>query len=149
MISRSTRENKDFQNMQEEKKFFSSPKYFYNNKIMAYFLSPINSGEIEEPDGIGIEKNNPWMIVIKITIKINNGHIEKIKFKTTGCVTAIASSSILTELAQGKSIQEAASISEGELSEALGKVPNEKLHCCRLAINTLREAIRDYKRLYL
>ena len=149
MIIKSVKEKRQFQEIQEAKRVFSSLKYFHNSKIMEHFLSPINSGELVEPDGIGIEKDNPWMINIKITIKVNNGHIKEIRFKTTGCVTAIASASILTELATGKSIQEAASISDGELSEALGKVPNEKLHCCRLAINSLRDAIKDYKRLYL
>lgn len=111
---------------------------------MEYLLSPQNCGKIANPDGIGIERENPWMITIIITIKVNNEYIEEIRFKTKGCATTIASASALTELVRGKSIQEAASLSVEELSEALGTIPDEKLHCCRLARKALHRAIDNY-----
>ena len=117
-----------------------------SNEILRHLLSPKNCGLITDPDGVGIETENPWMITIMMAIKVDNGNIKKIGFKTKGCATSIASASVLTELAKGRSMQEAISISVEELSGALGKIPDEKLHCCRLARQALHLAIDDYTR---
>ncbi|UCH96689.1 MAG: iron-sulfur cluster assembly scaffold protein [Candidatus Aminicenantes bacterium] len=115
-------------------------------RILEHLISPKNCGLLANPDGVGIESENPWMITIIIAIEVDNGNIKKIGFKTKGCATSIASASALTELVQGKSIEEAISISVEEVSGALGKIPTEKLHCCRLARQALHRAIDDYAR---
>lgn len=115
-----------------------------SKKIREYLLNPQNCGELVNPDGIGIESGNPWLITIVITIKVDRGYIEGIRFKTKGCATSIASASALTELVKGKSIQEAVSLSVEDLSEVLKDIPDEKLHCCRLARKALHRAIDDY-----
>jgi nitrogen fixation NifU-like protein len=117
-----------------------------SKKIREHLLRPRNCGLLTNPDGVGIESENPWMITIMIAIKVDKGYIRRIAFQTKGCATSIASASVLTELVQGKSIQEAISVSVEALSGALGKVPNEKLHCCRLARQALHLAIDDYRR---
>jgi nitrogen fixation NifU-like protein len=112
--------------------------------ILDHFRNPRNSGFIEQADGLGIEKENPWMIAIQVSLKVREGTIQEIKFKAQGCVTAIACASMMTETVRGQTVEKALSVSHQELSEALGTVPEEKLHCCRLAISALHKAIEDY-----
>jgi nitrogen fixation protein NifU and related proteins len=115
-----------------------------SNVILDHFRNPKNCGFIKDADGIGIEKDNPWMIVITISVKIREGIIRDIKFKTQGCLTSIASSSIITEMVLGKSIEDGLALSYYDVVTALGQVPQEKIHCCQLATGALHKAISDY-----
>jgi nitrogen fixation protein NifU and related proteins len=115
------------------------------NRVIDHFLYPRNCGELTDPDGIGIERDNPWLITIVIAIKVEQKRIKDIRFKTRGCVTAIASGSALTEMVRGKSVEEARAVSSADLPQALGYVPEEKLHCWRLAVQALHRAIQDYE----
>jgi len=115
-----------------------------NNKVMNYFFNPKNCGEINQADAIGISSTNDNGIIIKVSIKIINEKIEKIKFKTLGCVTSIASASAMTELVKGKTINEVLTLSKYDISEFLGKIPEEKIYCCQLAVNALHNAIQNY-----
>jgi nitrogen fixation protein NifU and related proteins len=114
--------------------------------ILDHFRNPRNAGELERPDGLGIEKDNPWLITIQMALTARNGIIEQVRFKAQGCVTSIASCSMLTELVHGQTLPKALSLSDFELSEALGTIPEEKIHCCRLAISALHKAIDDFYR---
>jgi len=111
--------------------------------ILDHFRNPRNAGHLSHPDGFGIEMDNPWAIAISIALRVRKGIIQQVRFEAQGCVTAIACASMLTELVEGQSVKRALSISHRELSEALGTVPEEKLHCCGLAIGALRKAIND------
>jgi nitrogen fixation NifU-like protein len=114
--------------------------------ILDHFRNPRNAGYLDHPDGLGAETDNPWMIAIHIALRVRKGVIKHIRFQAQGCVTAIASASMLTELARGQTVKKVLSLSDRELSEALGTVPEEKLHCCRLAISALHKAIEDFTR---
>lgn len=116
------------------------------NKILDHFYAPRNCGEIPEPDGVGTSRLEEHGIAHKFTIKVENGRIVDVKFQTAGCISSIASASVLTELVKGKDVEEAYSITPEEVSEALDGLPQEKMHCARLAVHTLRKAIEDYKK---
>jgi nitrogen fixation NifU-like protein len=113
-----------------------------DNKVIDYFCNPRNCGETNQPDAIGISSTDDNRIIIKISVKITNEKIEKIKFKTLGCATSIASA--MTELVKRKKISEALTLSKYDISEFLGKIPEEKIYCCQLAINALHNAIQNY-----
>lgn len=117
----------------------------YSKKVMKYFMHPKNIGEIKNPDGSGEVGNMVCGDRVKITIKVKEGIIEEIKFKTFGCAVAIASSSILTELVKGKSIEEAKKITMKDIANSLGGLPNMKLHCSAMAIQALKKAIENLK----
>jgi nitrogen fixation NifU-like protein len=119
---------------------------FARNKILEHFYSPKNCGEIAEPDGVGISRLEEHGIAHRFTIKVKNGRIADIKFQTAGCISSIASASVLTELAKGKELGEAESITPEEVSHALDGLPEEKMYCARLAVRTLGKAIEDYKK---
>jgi len=114
------------------------------SRVLDHFLYPRNCGEIDSPDGVGIEQDNPWLIRIRVTIRVEEGRIADIRFKTAGCVTAVASVSALTELVCRKLVEEALATTPADIAAALGGVPKEKLHCCQLAVGALRRAIADY-----
>lgn len=116
----------------------------YSEKVMEHFRNPRNVGEIENPDGIGHVGNPVCGDVMELYIKVENNIIVDAKFKTFGCGAAIATSSMVTELVKGKSVDEALKISNRAVAEALGGLPAIKMHCSVLAEEALRSAIDDY-----
>ncbi|MFO7957391.1 MAG: Fe-S cluster assembly scaffold protein NifU [Candidatus Brocadiia bacterium] len=117
----------------------------YTEKVMEHFSDPQNVGEIENADGVGQVGNPTCGDVMKITIKVEDGRIADIKFKTLGCAAAIATSSITTEMAKGKTLEEAMQITRKRVAEELGGLPPQKMHCSNLAAEGLHEAIEDYR----
>jgi nitrogen fixation NifU-like protein len=113
---------------------------------MDHFQNPRNMGEVEQPDGVGEVGNPQCGDVMRITIKVDDQErIEDVKFKTLGCGAAIATSSMVTELAKGKTLDEAEQISKKVVAEALGGLPPQKMHCSNLASDGLKKAIEDYR----
>lgn len=117
----------------------------YSEKVMEHFQNPRNVGVIEDADGVGEVGNPVCGDMMKITIKVSEDRIDDIKFQTLGCGAAIATSSIVTEMAIGKTLDEAASISKQDVADALGGLPAAKMHCSILATDGLKEAIEDYR----
>ncbi|MFC1950454.1 Fe-S cluster assembly scaffold protein NifU [Chloroflexota bacterium] len=116
----------------------------YSEKVMEHFKNPRNVGEIENPDGIGHVGNPVCGDIMELYIKVNNNTITDAKFKTFGCGAAIATSSMVTELVKGKTIEEALKISNRAVAEALGGLPSIKMHCSALAEEALKSAIENY-----
>lgn len=121
----------------------------YSEEVMEHFRNPKNMGEMENPDAKARVGNPTCGDVMNVYVKIDEKdgekYIEDIKFKTFGCAAAIATSSVLTELAKGKEISEAENITNSDVSESLNGLPKEKLHCSNLAATGLHEAIYQYK----
>ena len=113
--------------------------------VMEHFSNPRNVGEIPDADGIGVEGNPVCGDVMKIYIKVKDGRIADVKFKTFGCGAAIATSSMVTEMVMGKTLDEAMEISNKAVAEALGGLPAVKMHCSNLAADALHKAIEDYR----
>jgi len=118
----------------------------YNEKVKDHFFNPRNVGEIKDADGVGTVGNPTCGDVMSIYIKVKDEKIEDIKFKTFGCAAAIATSSILTEMAKGKTLDEALKITRDDVASELGGLPAIKLHCSNLAADALRAAIADYRK---
>jgi len=117
----------------------------YTDLVMDHFTNPRNVGEIEDADGIGQIGNPVCGDVMRISIAVDDkDHIADVKFKTFGCGAAVATSSMVTEMVMGKSLQEAADISNRAVAEALGGLPPNKMHCSNLAADALHLAIQDY-----
>jgi len=116
----------------------------YTDLVMDHFANPRNVGEVDEPDGAGQIGNPVCGDVMRMTIKVEDDHIKDVKFKTFGCGAAVATSSIVTEMVMGKSLDEAAEISNKAVAEALGGLPAQKMHCSNLAADALHLAIEDY-----
>lgn len=116
----------------------------YNQTVMDHFLNPRNMGDIKDADGIGEVGAAACGDIMKISLKIKNGRIEDARFKTFGCGSAIASSSMATELIKGRTIEEAMSFSNQEVVDALGGLPPVKIHCSVLAEEALKAALEDY-----
>jgi len=117
----------------------------YSKKVMEHFMNPRNVGVIENPDGYGKVGNPVCGDVMEIFIKVKDDVITDIKFRTFGCGSAIATSSMVTELAKGKHIDEAVKITRGDVASELEGLPPQKMHCSNLAADALHEAIKDYK----
>ena len=119
----------------------------YSQKVMDHFINPRNVGEIENPDGVGEAGNPKCGDIMKIYLKVNDDTkiIEDVKFKTFGCASAIASSSMATELIKGKTIQEAWDLTNAAVAEALDGLPPIKMHCSVLAEEAIHEALNDYR----
>jgi nitrogen fixation protein NifU and related proteins len=117
----------------------------YNEKVLDYFKNPRNMGEMKDADAEGTVGNPKCGDVMKIMVKINYDKISDIKFQTFGCAAAIASSSALTELAKGKTIDEAKKITNEDVAKYLGQLPPIKLHCSNLAADALRKAIEEWE----
>ncbi len=117
----------------------------YSEKVMDHFSNPRNVGEIAEPDGVGEVGNARCGDIMRITIKVGERDLlEDIKFKTFGCGAAIATSSIITEMAKGKTLKEARNLSNDDVAKELDGLPKPKLHCSNLAADALHKAIDDY-----
>lgn len=118
----------------------------YSDKVFEHFKNPRNIGDIPDADGVGTVGNPVCGDLMTIMIKVADDRIADIKFKTFGCAAAIATSSVATELAKGKSIKEALTITRQTVADELGGLPAQKLHCSNLASDALRRAITDYFR---
>ncbi|MCX5750567.1 MAG: Fe-S cluster assembly scaffold protein NifU [Candidatus Saganbacteria bacterium] len=116
----------------------------YSEKVMEHFRNPHNVGEIENPDGVGHVGNPVCGDIMEMYIKVKDNVIVDAKFKTFGCGAAIATSSMMTDLVKGKTIEEALQISNRAVVEALDGLPAIKLHCSVLAEDALKGAINDY-----
>lgn len=116
----------------------------YSEKVMDHFTNPRNVGSIENADGIGEVGNAKCGDIMKIYLKINNDIIEDVKFETFGCGSAIASSSMATELIKGQPLSEALQLTNKAVVEALDGLPAHKLHCSVLAEEAIKSAIQDY-----
>jgi nitrogen fixation NifU-like protein len=118
----------------------------YSKKVMEHFMKPRNVGVIENPDGYGKVGNPVCGDLMEMYIKVENDIITDIKFKTFGCGSAIATSSMVTELAIGKTIDEALKITRNDVANELDGLPPQKMHCSNLAADALHAAIEDYKK---
>ena len=116
----------------------------YSEKVMDHFMNPRNVGKIEDADAIGEVGNAKCGDIMKIYLKIDNDIITDVKFNTFGCGSAIASSSMATEMIKGKSISEALELTNKAVTEALDGLPAHKLHCSVLAEEAVKSAIEDY-----
>lgn len=122
----------------------------YNQKVLSHFQHPHNQGAIKNPSGVGQVGNPVCGDVMKVYLKIakdkkNQDFIKDIKFQTLGCGAAIATSSVLTDLAKGKTLDQAAKIGKDEIIKELGELPVAKIHCSVLAHQALKKAIENYK----
>jgi len=118
----------------------------YSSKVMEHFRDPHNVGFIENADGVGKVGNPVCGDIMELTIKVDDGVISDAKFRTFGCGAAIATSSMVTDMVKGKTIDEALTVSNAAVAEALGGLPSVKMHCSVLAEQALKLAIEDYFR---
>ncbi len=118
----------------------------YNEKVMEYFLNPKNVGEIENPDGVGEEGSLACGDMLKLTFKLDKDErIADVKFKTFGCASAIASSSVMTEMIKGLTLDEASKITNKDIVDKLGGLPDAKMHCSVMGMEALQAAIENYR----
>ncbi|MDR1874139.1 MAG: Fe-S cluster assembly scaffold protein NifU [Synergistaceae bacterium] len=117
----------------------------YSEKVMEHFSNPRNVGEIENPDGVGEAGNPKCGDIMKIYLRVKRNVIEDVKFKTFGCASAIASSSMATEMIRGKTVDEAWDLTNTAVAEALDGLPPIKMHCSVLAEEAIHRAINDYR----
>jgi len=117
----------------------------YTEKVMDHFSNPRNIGEIENADGLGEVGNPVCGDMMSFYINVKNNKIVDIKFKTFGCVAAIAVSSMVTEMAMGKTLDEAKKITKKSVAESLDGLPKQKMHCSNLGADALAKAIEDYE----
>ncbi len=117
----------------------------YSEKVMDHFRNPRNVGEIPDADGVGSVGNPVCGDMMTISIKVKENKIADIKFKTFGCGAAVATSSMITELAKGKNLDDAMKITREDVADSLGGLPPVKMHCSNLAADALKEAIKDYR----
>jgi nitrogen fixation NifU-like protein len=116
----------------------------YTEKVMDHFRNPRNMGEISDADGVGTVGNPVCGDMMTIYIKVKDDRIEDIRFKTFGCGAAVATSSMVTEIAKGKTLEEAMKITRASVADSLGGLPPIKMHCSNLAADALHAAIEDY-----
>jgi len=117
----------------------------YSEKVMEHFSNPRNVGELENPDGLGEAGNAKCGDIMKIYLRVKGNVIEDVKFKTFGCASAIASSSMATEMIKGKTVDEAWELTNTAVAEALDGLPPIKMHCSVLAEEAIHKAINDYR----
>jgi len=117
----------------------------YSEKVMEHFMNPRNVGEIENPDGVGEEGNPVCGDMMTFYIKVKDDRLEDIKFKTFGCGAAIAVSSIVSEMAMGKTLDEALKITPRSVADELEGLPKNKYHCSNLGAQALHKAIKNYQ----
>ena len=118
----------------------------YSEKVMDHFMNPRNVGEIENPDGIGEVGNPVCGDMMTFYIKVDDNHLSDVKFKTFGCGAAIAVSSIVSEMAMGKTLEEARKITPALVAQELEGLPKNKFHCSNLGAQALQKAIKDYRK---
>lgn len=142
---RRNRKERREQNMKVEKK--SEMRFPYSEKVLEHFRNPHNVGKIENPDGKGLEGSPACgdMVAVYIKVEPETKVIEDVKFESYGCASNIATGSVITDLARGKTLDEAKKITWKQASEELGGLPPIKAHCSVLAVEGLRAAIRDYE----
>lgn len=126
------------------------PQIQYTEKVLEHFKNPHNQGSIENPDGVGEVGNPACGDMMKLYIKLDkdneeNEVLSEIKFETLGCAAAIATSSMVTDMAKGKTLNEALKITKADVSDKLGGLPPIKEHCSNLAAEALRAAIKNYR----
>jgi nitrogen fixation protein NifU and related proteins len=126
---------------------YEGPVLFYNEHVIDHFTNPRNVGELSESetDGYGLVGDPSCGDQMKLWISVRSGCLDKIAFKSFGCPGAIATSSMLTDLAKGKSLEEAKSITDDDVIEALGGIPERKKHCSLLGVQALQAAIKDWE----
>jgi nitrogen fixation NifU-like protein len=126
---------------------YTGPILYYNDDVIDHFINPRNVGELpqEETDGFGLVGDPSCGDQMKLWISVKSGRIDKIAFKSFGCPGAIATSSMLTDLAKGISIEEARKITDDDVVEALGGIPERKKHCSLLGVQALQAAIKDWE----
>jgi nitrogen fixation NifU-like protein len=122
----------------------TDPWSLYNDKVIEHFRNPRNVGEMENPDGVGRAGDPICGDVMELYIKVKDGIIIDAKFKTFGCAAAIATSSMVTDMVKGKSVEEALRISNKAVVDALNGLPPAKVHCSVLAEDALKAAIENY-----
>jgi len=118
----------------------------YSEKVMEHFRNPRNMGEIPDAHGVGTVGNPVCGDMMTVYIKVKDNRIDDIRFKTFGCGAAIATSSMVTELAKGKTLEEAKKIGRSDVADSLGGLPKVKMHCSNLAADALHAAIEDYEK---
>lgn len=116
----------------------------YSEKVMDHFTHPRNLGKMDDADGVGEVGNAKCCDIMKIYIKVENDVITDVKFNTFGCGSAIASSSMATEMIKGKTVDEALAVTNRQVVDALGGLPAHKLHCSVLAEESIKSAVKDY-----
>lgn len=119
---------------------------FYSEKVMEHFSNPRNVGEIKDADGVGEVGNPICGDMMTFYIKVKDNILEDVKFKTFGCGAAIAVSSMVSEMAKGKTIEEALKITKESVANELGGLPPNKMHCSNLGADALHKAIEDYRK---
>jgi nitrogen fixation NifU-like protein len=117
----------------------------YSEKVMEHFMSPHNVGTIEEADGVGEVGNAVCGDMMTFYIKVKDNRLEDVKFQTFGCGAAIAVSSMITDMARGKTLEEALAITNKDVADELGGLPSNKMHCSNLGADALRKAIENYQ----
>ena len=117
----------------------------YSEKVMDHFANPRNVGEIEDADGVGSEGNPVCGDMMEFYIKVDDGRLTDVKYKTFGCGAAIACSSMVSEMAKGKTVEEAKKITNADVAAELEGLPRNKLHCSNLGADALHKAIEDYE----
>ena len=118
---------------------------WYSEKVLDHYQNPRNVGKIEDADGVGVVGNPVCGDMMMITIKVRDDQIEDIKFKTFGCGAAIATTSMVTELVKGKTIEKALQVTNQDVAEALDGLPPIKMHCSLLAEEAIKAAVEDYR----
>jgi nitrogen fixation NifU-like protein len=116
----------------------------YNEKVFEHYRNPRNVGEIKDADGVGVYMSDFCGDITKFWIKVAEGKIVEAKFKTQGCVASVACGSVLTELVKNKTVEEALGITREDVLDALGGLPEPKIHCSMLALDSLGDAVLDY-----
>jgi nitrogen fixation NifU-like protein len=131
--------------MGDEKRKIEEVIRMYSEKVMEHFSNPRNIGEIKNADGVGEVGNPVCGDMMSLYINVKDNKITDIKFKTFGCVAAIAVSSMVTEMAKGKTLEEAKKITKKSVAESLDGLPKQKMHCSNLGADALAKAIEDYE----
>ncbi|MDH3890689.1 MAG: iron-sulfur cluster assembly scaffold protein [candidate division Zixibacteria bacterium] len=118
----------------------------YNETVMKHFANPRNTGEIDEADGVGTVGNPNCGDMMKLYIRVVDGRLVEVKYKTFGCAAAIASSSVASELVKGKSLEQALSVKAEDIVDLLDGLPDEKVACSVIAPDAIRAAVEDYRK---
>jgi len=118
----------------------------YSKKVIKHFQNPSNMGKMKNPDAMAEVGNPKCGDIMKLYIKVENDRIKDISFETMGCVAAISTSSMITDMAKGKTLAQAMKISYNDVAKELGKLPPIKIHCADLAVKALQKAIKNYGR---